>query len=153
MSGENKYTYYIVKMDNPGWFITHWLIFRFFGGSVRRGNQTQQRPRVKRERTIPWGLGTTVGTTGLEDTEKGVWWRWVSTKIWGFRGSFGIEIKHRKKRNSPVGCLQVMGLQDTIWLFAGDRSSGYGGRSVEKEKEKKKAQTFLLGLACVCLWR
>ena len=41
----------------------------------------------------------------------------------------------------------------TSWLFAGDGSSGYGGKSIEKEKEKKKAQTFLLGSACVCLWR
>ena len=38
----------------------------------------------------------------------------------------------------------------TSWLFAGDGSSGYGGKSIEKEKEKKKAQTFLLGSACVC---
>ena len=32
--------------------------------------------------------------------------------------------------------------------FAGDGSSGYGGRSIEKEKEKKKPQTFLLRSVC-----
>ncbi|KAF3960706.1 hypothetical protein CMV_014605 [Castanea mollissima] len=34
-------------------------------------------------------------------------------------------------------------------LCSGDGSSGYGGRSIEKEKEKKKPQTFLLHLGCV----
>ena len=30
-------------------------------------------------------------------------------------------------------------------LIAGDGSSGYGGRSIEKEKEKKKPQNSVLG--------
>ena len=34
-------------------------------------------------------------------------------------------------------------------LFVGDGSSRYGGRSIEKEKEKKKPQTFLLHSVCV----
>ena len=36
-------------------------------------------------------------------------------------------------------------------LFAGDGSSRYGGKSIEKEMEKKKPQTFLLHLVCVCV--
>ena len=36
-------------------------------------------------------------------------------------------------------------------LFAGDGSSRYGGKSIEKETEKKKPQTFLLHLVCVCV--
>ena len=36
-------------------------------------------------------------------------------------------------------------------LFAGDGSSRYGGKSIEKETEKKKPQTFLLHSVCVCV--
>ena len=37
----------------------------------------------------------------------------------------------------------------SLMLFVGDGSSRYGCRSIEKEKEKKKPQTFLLHSVCV----
>ena len=39
----------------------------------------------------------------------------------------------------------------SVMLFAGDGSSGYGVWSIEKEKEKKKPQTFLLHSVYVCV--
>ena len=71
-----------------------------------------------------WCLCSVYGFSYLE-----IWvfgWRWVSTKIWGFRGSFGTKeeeqtlstIAHKTEKEkeltsrNQVGCLQAMGLRD-----------------------------------------
>ena len=71
-----------------------------------------------------WCLCSVYGFLYLE-----IWgfgWRWVSTKIWGFRGSFGTEeeeqtsstIAHKTEKEKEltsrnrVVCLQAIGLRD-----------------------------------------
>ena len=107
-------------------FVSDGFCFRVLCGQSKKGKIRHNRGlelKTKGKTRGVWGL---LHTIGLEETEKGFWWRWDSTKIWGFRGSFGTQkeeqisstIAHKTENEKEltsrnrVGCLQAMGLGD-----------------------------------------
>ena len=134
------------------WMI-HWLIFKFFGGRVRRKKIRHNRGLELKRKAQIHGIWGVLHMHYIEETEKGVWWRWVSTKIWVFRGSFETEeeeqisytIAHKSKKEKELTSAEISLGVCRRWVL------GIWRRKCREGKRKRNSPCYLFQyLVCVC---